>query len=154
MERVIFGYIGGGVDEPPMRARILLVEDDAQVRAMIAKALERYGYGVTAVGIAREALRVFETANPRFDLLITDIVLPGRSGLDLHRALSKHRPGLPVVFMSGYSEEILARQGEQPTGSIFLGKPFTPSALRTAVGLALSAAERRSRGNGGGAAGG
>jgi len=130
------------------------VEDDTQVRAMITKALERYGYKVTALGDAQDALRVFDAARPRYDLLITDIVLPGRSGLDLHRALVKRRPGLLVIFMSGYSEEILARQGEQPSGSIFLGKPFTPSALRTAVGLALSTTERRSRGNGGSVAGG
>lgn len=144
---MLFVHNEGGGYEPPSRTRILLVEDEDLVRSMLKRALERDGYHVTDVPTAEAALKAFDQAAYPVDLVITDVILPGRSGKDLWIELSQREPGLPVVFMSGYSEEILLQKGQAIPDSIFLGKPFTPSALRIAVTMALDVQSRKTVGN-------
>jgi two-component system, cell cycle sensor histidine kinase and response regulator CckA len=122
---------------PPGRLRILVVEDDPGVRALVERTLARLGHQAVGAASAAEALRVFDRLRPPFDLVLTDIILPDRPGTELHRALTRRVPGLPVVFMSGYGEEALESRGGGPVGAPFLPKPFSPEQLRAVIQRAL-----------------
>ncbi len=106
---------------------ILVVEDEAVVRRLIVKILQREGYHVTDVASAEEALAAAR-ANP-VRLLITDVRLPGMSGPDLARRLHTATPELKVLYISGYTDDPAARAGSHPPGAGFLAKPFTLNAL-------------------------
>ncbi|HSR40508.1 MAG TPA: response regulator, partial [Longimicrobiales bacterium] len=124
-----------GTIEEPRRggARVLIVEDDPSVRSVAERVLVREGHSVVAVASAGEGLQVFDRVRPPFDLLITDVVLPDRSGPTLFRALLRRVPDLPVIFMSGYGREQAAREGMDESLGTFLTKPFTPGELSRAV---------------------
>ena len=117
---------------------ILLVEDEAVVRKFAARLLRGAGYRVLTAGDGREALRILEAneGDRPLDLLITDLVMPGLSGLELARRVRGECPGLPVLFMSGYSEYEGA-PGEDLIDGNLLPKPFTAEALLAKVGEAL-----------------
>ncbi len=114
---------------------ILLVEDETEVRALVRDVLVRTGYRVIAAASGQEGLRVAEASETPIDLLLTDVVMPGMSGPVLAERLVAARPGLKVLFMSGYSEEALLRDGV----SVLLPKPVTPAALTTKVREVLAA---------------
>jgi signal transduction histidine kinase/ActR/RegA family two-component response regulator len=114
---------------------ILVVEDEASVRRLAVTVLRRAGYTVLEAGDVPAAMRVAADA-PTIDLLLTDIVLPGPSGISLGRSLKQLRPGLAVLHMSGYSAELSSAATAEERSS-FLGKPFTPAALLKAVHDAL-----------------
>jgi CheY-like chemotaxis protein len=116
---------------------ILLVEDDADVRALARESLRRYGYTVLEARDALEAMRLAEAAAAPVDLLMTDVVLPEMGGAELARRLGDRWPGLRVLFVSGYAPEAVARHGILPAGSPFLAKPFTLSSLARRVREAL-----------------
>ncbi|MEW6281400.1 MAG: PAS domain S-box protein, partial [Candidatus Eremiobacterota bacterium] len=119
--------------DPPRSSgqRILLVEDLPDLRRLFSRLLGRKGYQVTAVESAEAALEARETSAP-FDLLVTDVTLPGVSGRILAARLQERDPGLRVLLMSGYSQETLPR--EYP----FLPKPFTPDLLCQRVAEVLA----------------
>lgn len=134
-------------------ARILVVEDDPQVREIVERTLTDAGHAVSAVGTAEEALQIFDRVRPPFDLLLADVVLPDRPGPQLYRALARRVPDLPVLYVSGYGEEAVARRGGNGPGIHFLAKPFSPEELRTRVREILvargkSADESRTRESG------
>ena len=108
--------------------RVLVVEDNAALRGLTRRLLERQGYVVVVAANATEALRQFED-QPGFDVLLTDVVMPGRSGPDLAKQLVEHQPELKVVYMSGYTEEAVVQRGVLNPGIAFLHKPFTAEAL-------------------------
>ncbi len=111
--------------------RILVVEDEALIRDLIEKVLVRDGYVVVLaedVSGARDRL-----AAESFDLVLTDVVMPGGSGLDLARALDVERPDLPVVLMSGYSAAALLDLSVGDRTAELVEKPFTPNALLAVV---------------------
>ncbi len=111
---------------------ILLVEDEESVRAFANKALERQGYTVLAARHGRDALaRLAEHAGP-VHLVITDLVMPEMSGSELARQLSGDRPGVPVLYMSGYSDSEIGQRG-LPANSAYLQKPFTSDVLARKV---------------------
>ena len=110
---------------------VLLVEDEPGVRRLAIRVLEKQGYHVLSADNATAALGVARSSSP-IDLLITDIVMPGRSGPDLAAQLVAERPGLKILFMSGYSERRLL-DANQGVGGAFLQKPFTPSVLAQRV---------------------
>jgi PAS domain S-box-containing protein len=120
---------------PPPAARgtetVLLVEDDPLVRRVAVNALAAAGYAVLQAGAGNEALRVAAAAG-RVDLLVTDLVMPHLGGEDLAGRLRRERPALPVLFVSGYTEQGLA-PGTLSEGASYLQKPFTPAALTRAV---------------------
>jgi CheY-like chemotaxis protein len=124
---------GAEADETPPAAdargneSILLVEDDAAVRAVARRALSEAGFRVLEAAHPEEALRL-AGAEP-FDLLLTDVVMPQRTGPELAQALLATRPGLKVIYMSGYTGGALAHQGVVDAGAHYLPKPFTPAAL-------------------------
>lgn len=116
--------VAGRRAPPPARPgrRVLLVEDDARVRRAVARMLARLGHEVQVADDAEAAERaVAETA---VDLVLTDVVMPGVSGPDLAERLRGTRPGLPIVFMSGYPGREVERLGMSPSDP-FLAKPFT-----------------------------
>jgi CheY-like chemotaxis protein len=109
-------------------ATILLVEDEAGVRSTTDRILSRAGYRVLAAANAAEASAVFDVHAASIDLLLTDVVMPGMHGPELAARLAAVRPNLPVVFMSGYSDQMPALQVVSPRAA-FLAKPFTASNL-------------------------
>jgi DNA-binding NtrC family response regulator len=110
-------------------ARTVLVVDDAEgLRALAKRFLERQGYTVLVAADADEAIRLFDE-NPAIDVMLTDVVMPGISGPALAKLLVARRPDLKVIYMSGYGEEAVARQGILNPGIAFLHKPFTSESL-------------------------
>jgi len=107
---------------------VLVVEDEEGLRDLSKRLLQRHGYTVLVAHDAKEALRLFEE-NPSIDVLLTDVIMPGASGPELTRQLIEQRPGLRVIYMSGYTEESSAQQGVIKRGVAFLNKPFTSEAL-------------------------
>jgi signal transduction histidine kinase/ActR/RegA family two-component response regulator len=122
----------------PGRETVLLVEDDPTVRSVTGRMLRELGYTVLEAGSASEARTVAATADGRIDLLLTDVVMPGGSGRELAEALARTQPGLPVVFMSGYTADVILRQGVVQDKVAFLSKPFTADALAEALRRALN----------------
>jgi signal transduction histidine kinase len=117
-------------------ARILLVEDDPRVRSATIEALEDLEYQPVACSNADEALEAFE--NQVFDLVISDVIMPGMTGPELVRTLKRRYPELAVLFVTGYVGE---GEGEDLKGHEMLRKPFTVGALQDAVAAALHRAE-------------
>jgi PAS domain S-box-containing protein len=122
--------------EPAGRATILLVEDEGAVREVTRRILEHHGYRVLAARHADEALTVARYAG-RIDLLLTDVVMPGMGGRELAERLHAGQPGLPVLFMSGYTDDEVLRRGHELPGPGLLAKPFTIDTLVARVREAI-----------------
>ena len=105
--------------------RLLVVEDDGDVARYLKAILERAGYGVSAARTAEEALAILENADERIDLLITDVVMPGMSGIDLVKRTRRLRPELRIVVISGYTRDVVLERGSIEPGVAFLSKPLT-----------------------------
>ena len=104
---------------------LLLVEDEASVRAIAGEMLVASGFHVLEAATGPEALTVAQRAAQPIDLLITDVILPGMSGAELADRLRAERPALRVLFTSGHSDEAIGRFGVSRTDPAFLQKPFT-----------------------------
>lgn len=115
------------------RETVLLVEDEDSVRALSRRILEDAGYQVVEAPRAGVALEVLEDDAQALDLLVTDVIMPGMSGARLSERAAAMRPNLPVLFMSGHSEEMLTRQAGLDSSTNLLQKPFTPEALMAKV---------------------
>jgi CheY-like chemotaxis protein len=116
---------------------ILLVEDEEMVRTLASRILSRHGYRVVTASCGEEALGLCGDEAPDFQLLLTDVVMPGMDGQELWNRLSALRPGLKVLFMSGYTDEHIARHGVIDESTCFIEKPFTPEGLLAGVRAAL-----------------
>jgi signal transduction histidine kinase len=110
---------------------VLVVDDQFQVRQVVARTLERHGYRVLVASSATEAARLCEGARPR--LLLSDLVMPGDSGPSLARRLRQGNPQLAVLFMSGYAEEAVGGEARSIGGAAFIAKPFSPDDLLARV---------------------
>ena len=111
---------------------LLIVEDEPSVRNLVASALRRDGYLLLLASSAEEALTVADAHEGPIDLLLTDAVMPGRSGVELANVMAARRPGIPVIIMSGYTEATLDVPGlKEPIA--LLQKPFTPRELRRRI---------------------
>jgi PAS domain S-box-containing protein len=120
---------------------VIVVEDEEAVRNMVVSALERFGYTVIVARDPQEALKLSAEVRP-LHLLLTDVVMPGMNGRDLHRAMRERLPGLRVVFMSGYTQNIIAHHGVLDPGIHLLQKPFTLETLAGKVREALDGPAR------------
>ena len=120
-------------DPPRGVATILLVEDDPDVRELMRGALADLGYLVLDAPGSREALRIAETRSEPIDLLVTDVVMPGLSGLELARRLAESRPQMRVLYVSGYSDHEDAAQVLGKPEVSYLQKPFAPTDLAFTV---------------------
>jgi CheY-like chemotaxis protein len=112
---------------------VLLVEDEAAVRALARATLVRHGYHVLEAHDGSDALTLAERHRGPIDLLLTDVVMPGMSGRELVSRLTPLRPTMRVVYMSGYSDDAIAHHGVLDPGTAFFQKPFTPRALAQMV---------------------
>jgi PAS domain S-box-containing protein len=127
-------------DEPSIprgHETILVAEDDPFVRSSVILRIESLGYSVVAAINGNDALLKLR-ANPEIDMLFTDIVMPGMSGWELAELARQVRPGLPVVYSSGYALEMLAQQGRAPAEAIILVKPYRKAELAERLREALS----------------
>ena len=127
--------------DPPERGgteTILFVEDELEVRYLTRTLLEQYGYCVVEASNGPAALEIWGRDPARFDLLLTDMVMPeGLTGRDLANRLRKGQPKLKVIYVSGYSAEELSKSQVIDQGIHFLQKPFRPAELARAVREAL-----------------
>jgi DNA-binding response OmpR family regulator len=112
------------------------------VRNLVASALRDEGYRLLLAGSAAEALQIAEGFGDTIHLLLTDAIMPGKSGLELAKLLAVKRPEMRVIVMSGYTEETL--QGFEG-GVTLLQKPFAPRDLRRRIRDALDQVRQRSR---------
>ena len=112
----------------PRGETVLVVEDATGLRDLTKRLLETQGYTVLAAANAAEATQLFDES-PSIDVLLTDVVMPGQSGPELTKDLIARRPGLKVIYMSGYTEESIVQHGVLMPGIAFLHKPFTSGVL-------------------------
>lgn len=129
----------GAEAEGPTGPTILVVDDEAGVRVMIARMLSLSGYAVVSAQSGEEALAIARDYAAPIELVLTDVRMPGMSGPEMVEELVKIRPGIRVMYMSAYSRDVLPA-GARDTDIPFLTKPFT---MRT---LALSIVETLRRG--------
>jgi CheY-like chemotaxis protein len=108
---------------------ILLVEDEEAVRELASRILSAKGYSVVAAKSTKEAEQFSEKHAGEIHLLLTDIIMPVTSGRELARRITGRHPRTRVLYMSGYTDNVLAQGGVLEAGLSFLQKPFTPSAL-------------------------
>ena len=120
-------------------ATVLLVEDDDMVRRMTDAILRKIGYSVVLAESPMEALAVFEKEASSIDLVITDVIMPQMSGTELVAKISKIKPEVRVLFMSGYTENVIVRQGVLKEGIHFVQKPFSMKDFARKVREAIDA---------------
>ena len=117
---------------------LLLVEDETQVRELTARMLRNLGYHVLPAGSGDEAMRLGRSHAGKISLLISDVVMPGMSGKQVADALVGLRPGIKVLYLSGYTENTVVHHGVLDANVDFLAKPFTREALSQKVHQILS----------------
>ncbi|HEU4649108.1 MAG TPA: PAS domain S-box protein [Gemmatimonadales bacterium] len=122
----------------PSRGSILLVEDEPGVRAFAARVLEDAGYRVFEAGSGDEAMALLPSITTPISLLLTDVVMPGLNGRVLAERLRTTNPDVRVLYMSGYTDDIVVRAGVVTDGVAFIQKPFTPDSLLERVRRMLS----------------
>jgi CheY-like chemotaxis protein len=116
-----------------------VVEDQEAVRAFSGEALRQRGYHVLEASDGNEAIAVAGRHPGRLHLLLTDVVMPGMNGKELAERLQELRPDLKVLFISGYTADVIAHRGVLDRGVAFLHKPFSPEELAQKVRDALAA---------------
>jgi two-component system cell cycle sensor histidine kinase/response regulator CckA len=112
---------------------VLLVEDEAPVRAFASRALRLRGYTVLEAESAEDALALLEDQNLVVDVFVTDVVMPGMNGPNWVRKALEQRPDVRVVFVSGYAEGALGEDEPNVANSVFLPKPFSLTQLTETV---------------------
>jgi len=122
---------------PACAGTILMVEDEELLRSLVRRILERAGFTVLAAADGEEALAMAAAHTGPLDLLLTDVVLPGVNGKIVAERLTALRPGTPVLFMSGYTEDAIVHHGVLDEGIEFLEKPFTRQDLLERIGTML-----------------
>jgi DNA-binding NtrC family response regulator len=121
-----------------LAATILVVDDDDPVRVMLARLLRTQGHDVRQASNAADARAILEDSRP--DLVISDIVMPGESGIELRRGILDRWPGLPVILISGYSAEGPAEFAARTPDTIFVQKPFAADQFLALVQQTLAGA--------------
>lgn len=122
----------------PLAVEAVVVEDEPTLRDLIRRMLEHHGFAVRQAADAADALALFRAPGPAVDVLITDIVMPGPSGVALARELMASHPGLAVLFISGYVDALTVELSGLGFPCAFLAKPFTPEQLIVALRAALA----------------
>lgn len=108
---------------------VLLVEDEEIVRRLARRALESLGYVVLEAADGAQAVALSENSGTKIDILLTDVVMPKMSGRELVERLAVARPGLKILYMSGYTDDAIVHRGMLDEGTNFLQKPFSIQAL-------------------------
>ncbi len=129
------------IPEPTLREyTILVVEDDEAVRSLVVEVLRHHQYRVLEAGHADAALAVWKEQGSKIDLLLTDVIMPGISGIELARQILAERPELKVIYTSGYSSELFGSTVPLQEGRNYLPKPYLSAKLTTIVRAALEPA--------------
>lgn len=118
---------------------ILLAEDDASVRRLLVRTLRQSGYAVLEACNGRDAIRIIEQRGEQIQLILTDIVMPDLGGRGLADYVNLVRPQTRIIFMSGYTDDVIIRHGNLDPGTIFLQKPITSEALLQKIRCTLEA---------------
>ena len=118
---------------------ILIVEDQPGVRRLAADVLASYGYRLLQAANGAEALEAAQNHAEPIHLLLTDVVMPGMNGRELVERLQPQRPGMRVLYMSGYTEDVIARDGALDPRLAYIAKPFAPAVLAAKVRQTLDA---------------
>ncbi|MGH3071978.1 MAG: PAS domain S-box protein [Gaiellaceae bacterium] len=118
---------------------ILVAEDEPSLRRLSARILEKHGYEVVVAESATDAVRIVEANGRTFDLLLTDLIMPELSGAALAERVRRLVPGIRVLFMSGYADDVVTKNGALEPGAPFLEKPFTANELAAKVRELLDA---------------
>jgi signal transduction histidine kinase/CheY-like chemotaxis protein len=114
-------------------ATILLVDDDEPIRRLVRRSLSARGHEIIEAGSATDALDIAKAFEGEIDILLTDVVMPGMSGIELAKSLVRVRPELQVLFMSGYAPGIRGEADFEPANSRFIPKPFSTARIAEAV---------------------
>ncbi len=112
---------------------VLIVEDEESILNLSKEMLEMLGYKVLAVNETDQALRLAREYNGNIDLLLTDVMMPGMNGKELSDRIIAFKPGLKRLYMSGYTSDVIARQGILEEGIQFIPKPFSFTDLASKV---------------------
>jgi two-component system cell cycle sensor histidine kinase/response regulator CckA len=125
--------------EPRMHGHetVLLVEDDPSLLKLTARMIEKHGYTVLVASTPGEALHLTDEYGDKIRLLMTDVVMPGMNGRDLAKNLLDLIPNLKLLFMSGYTADVIAHNGVLDEGVHFIQKPFSVQSLATKLREAL-----------------
>jgi PAS domain S-box-containing protein len=115
------------------RETVLVAEDEPAVREIVTEVLAKKGYQVLRAPDGQTALELARAHDGAIQLLLTDIVMPGLTGRELADALRAERPGVRVLYMSGYTDDAVVRHGVLEEGMPYLQKPFAPNALAVKV---------------------
>jgi CheY-like chemotaxis protein len=118
------------------QAQILHVDDDPDIRLLMAGSLQEFGYRVVTAGTVAEALELAKEF--RFDLCILDVRLPDGTGIELCQQLRKLQPGVPIVYYSAYADEEAQQQALSVCGDAYLKKPVSAEELEQTVASLLS----------------
>ncbi|MDP8223827.1 MAG: PAS domain S-box protein [Candidatus Lernaella stagnicola] len=132
---------------PPSKGgeTVLLVEDEEMLRTLVKKILELNGYRVLVADTGADALALATKNADGLDLLLTDVIMPGMNGKELYERITEFRPDLRVLFMSGYTAEVIARHGVLEEGVAFIEKPFNVDDLAKKVREVLDTVARPDR---------
>ena len=132
----------GAADEIAVREKIvmvkgtetiLVVDDEPSIRKLVVDTLRPLGYNMIEAGNGDEAIAAFKNSDGKIDLLLTDVVMPGMSGRVLAETMLADRPDISVLYMSGYTDNVIAQQGVLDEGIFFINKPLVPSMLSRKV---------------------
>ena len=123
--------------KPGEGEKVLLVEDDEGVRRHLRDMLTWLNYTVLEADGSEAALRIIEDSSKEIDLMLTDVVMPGLNGKELSLLAAKHRPGLKVLFMTGYSRNAIVHHGRLDQGVALVQKPITESELSSRISQLL-----------------
>ena len=126
---------------PRGRETVLLVEDEEMVRTLVRQALTWHGYRVLEARTGEEALEIIERGD-EIDLLLTDVIMPGMSAIELAKIVESTRPDLKIIYMSGYTDHAIVRNGLLAGNVPFLQKPFAPDRLAHKVREVLNSPKK------------
>ena len=132
------------------KERVLLVEDNQEVRNLAENILKRQGYNLMVAENGVKALELFDSCPEGFDLMLTDVVMPEMNGKELYEQAMERQPGLKVIYMSGYMDDIISRHGISEGEINFIQKPFAVRKLAEVVRKVLNTENSSARGNKGG----
>ncbi len=121
----------------PISSTIMVVEDEAMVRDLAENILKRQGYQVLSADSGADCLRRLTDHSGPLDLLLTDVIMPGMNGRDLYRAVRRQFPQVHVLYMSGYTDDVILHHGVLEEGIHFIQKPFSVDGLIAKVGQIL-----------------
>ena len=125
--------------------RILIVEDHLEILTYLQRSLQQQGFKITTATSAETALEIYNTYHHPFDILITDIILPHKSGKELADIIREQNPQLFVIFMSGYTDEIVEKLDVSPSNTKYLEKPFIVKELLDTIDSLIKIDERNSQ---------